>query len=47
MMQKNILLAGATGYLGSYLLKILIEKQNQSLLLFVTLNLCQVIMKTI
>ncbi len=26
---KNILLAGATGYLGGYLLKVLIEKQNQ------------------
>lgn len=29
--QKNILLAGATGYLGSYLLKVLIENQNQVL----------------
>jgi uncharacterized protein YbjT (DUF2867 family) len=29
MMEKNILLAGATGYLVSYLLKVLIEKQNQ------------------
>ena len=29
MKHTNILLAGATGYLGSYLLKALIEKQNQ------------------
>jgi uncharacterized protein YbjT (DUF2867 family) len=29
MKHKNILLAGATGYLGSYLLKALIDKQNQ------------------
>lgn len=29
MKHTNILLAGATGYLGSYLLKVLIEKQNQ------------------
>lgn len=29
MKNTNILLAGSTGYLGSYLLKVLIEKQNQ------------------
>lgn len=29
MQHTNILLAGATGYLGSHLLKVLIEKQNQ------------------
>jgi len=29
MKQNNVLLAGATGYLGRYLLKVLIEKQNQ------------------
>ncbi|PTX62095.1 uncharacterized protein YbjT (DUF2867 family) [Kordia periserrulae] len=29
MKHTNVLLAGATGYLGSYLLKILIEKENQ------------------
>lgn len=29
MKHTNILLAGATGYLGRYLLKVLIEKQNQ------------------
>ena len=29
MKHTNVLLAGATGYLGSYLLKALIEKQNQ------------------
>ena len=28
MKYKNVLLAGATGYLGSYLLKVLLEKQN-------------------
>ncbi|MDF0716412.1 SDR family oxidoreductase [Muricauda sp. 334s03] len=29
MKHTNVLLAGATGYLGSYLLKVLIEKENQ------------------
>ncbi|WP_431134667.1 SDR family oxidoreductase [Psychroserpens mesophilus] len=29
MKNTNVLLAGATGYLGGYLLKVLIEKQNQ------------------
>ncbi|WP_372936871.1 SDR family oxidoreductase [Seonamhaeicola sp.] len=29
MKHTNVLLAGATGYLGGYLLKVLIEKQNQ------------------
>jgi uncharacterized protein YbjT (DUF2867 family) len=29
--QRNVLLAGATGYLGSYVLNALIEKQNQVL----------------
>jgi len=29
MKHTNILLAGATGYLGSYVLNALIEKQNQ------------------
>ena len=29
MKYNNVLLAGATGYLGSYLLKVLLEKQNQ------------------
>ena len=29
MKHKNVLLAGGTGYLGGYLLKVLIEKQNQ------------------
>lgn len=29
MQHTNILLAGATGYLGRHLLKVLIEKQNQ------------------
>ena len=29
MKHSNVLLAGATGYLGSYLLRALIEKQNQ------------------
>ena len=29
MKYKNVLLAGATGYLGSYLLKVLLERQNQ------------------
>ncbi len=28
MQHTNILLAGATGYLGRHLLKVLIEKQN-------------------
>ncbi|MCT4629076.1 SDR family oxidoreductase [Winogradskyella sp.] len=29
MQHTNVLLAGATGYLGGYLLKVLIEKENQ------------------
>lgn len=29
MKHNNVLLAGATGYLGSFLLKVLIERQNQ------------------
>lgn len=38
MQHTNILLAGATGYLGSHLLKVLIEKQNQVIAIVRKLN---------